>query len=50
MDPLLTRYVREPNGHTLAFYEKTGGYQALKKSLAMTPEAVVDAVKAVRGG
>jgi len=46
MDPLLTRYVREPNGHTLAFYEKIGGYQALKKSLAMTPEAVVDAVKA----
>jgi NADH-quinone oxidoreductase subunit F len=45
-DPILTRYVREPNGHTLAFYEKTGGYQALKKALAMTPDAVVDAVKA----
>jgi NADH-quinone oxidoreductase subunit F len=46
MDPVLTRYVREPNCHTLAFYEKTGGYQALKKALGMTPDAVVEAVKA----
>src|SRR6187455_2672422 len=46
MEPLLTKYIREPNCHTLAFYEKTGGYQALKKALGMTPEAVVDAVKA----
>ena len=46
IEPVLTRYIREPNGHTLAFYEKTGGYQALKKALAMTPDAVVDAVKA----
>jgi NADH-quinone oxidoreductase subunit F len=54
MDPILTKYVREPNCHTLAFYEKTGGYQALKKSLAMTPDAIIDAVKAAglrgRGG
>jgi NADH-quinone oxidoreductase subunit F len=46
MTPLLTKDIREPNGHTLAFYEKAGGYQALKKALGMTPEAVVDAVKA----
>ena len=46
MDPVLTRYIREPNSHTLAFYEKTGGYQALKKALGMTPDAVVEAVKA----
>jgi len=46
MEPVLTRYVREPNAHTLPFYEKTGGYQALKKALGMTPEAVIDAVKA----
>ena len=32
---LLTRYIREPNCHTLAFYEKTGGYQALKKAIGM---------------
>jgi sensor histidine kinase YesM len=29
MDPVLTRYIREPNAETLAFYEKTGGYQPL---------------------
>src|SRR5678816_2917834 len=46
MDPILTRYVREPNGHTLAFYEKTGGYQALKKAIGMAPESVIEAVKA----
>src|ERR671913_116113 len=46
MDPLLTRYVREPNAHTLDFYLDKGGYQALKKALAMPPEAVIEAVKA----
>jgi NADH-quinone oxidoreductase subunit F len=46
MEPLLTKYIREPNCHTLAFYEKTGGYQALKKSLGMEPDAVIAAVKA----
>jgi NADH-quinone oxidoreductase subunit F len=46
MDPVLTRYIREPNCHTLAFYEKTGGYQALKKAIGMAPDAVVEAVKA----
>jgi NADH-quinone oxidoreductase subunit F len=46
MDPVLTRYIREANCHTLAFYEKTGGYKALKKAIGMTPEAVVDQVKA----
>ena len=46
MEPLLTRYIREPNCHTLAFYEKTGGYQALKKSIGMAPDAVIEAVKA----
>ena len=43
--PLLTAHVREPNGYTLDFYTRHGGYQPLKKALAMTPEAVVDAVK-----
>src|SRR6187397_493283 len=46
MEPLLTRYIREPNCHTLAFYLKHEGYQALKKALGMTPEAVIDTVKA----
>jgi NADH:ubiquinone oxidoreductase subunit F (NADH-binding)/NADH:ubiquinone oxidoreductase subunit E len=30
---------------TLEFYKKNGGYQALKKALAMEPEAVVNEVK-----
>ena len=46
MDPLLTRYIGEPNGATLDFYVQHGGYEALKKALGMTPDAVVEAVKA----
>jgi len=46
MDPLLTRYVREPNSFTLDFYTQHGGYNALRKALGMTPEAVIDTVKA----
>jgi NADH-quinone oxidoreductase subunit F len=46
MEPLLTTYVREPNSFTLDFYvRRGGGYGALKKALAMTPDAVIDAVK-----
>src|SRR6187200_1436599 len=46
MEALLTKHVREPRGYTLDFYTKQGGYEALKKALAMTPEQVVEAVKA----
>ena len=46
MDPLLTARIGEPNGATLDFYVKHGGYEALKKALTMTPDAVIDAVKA----
>jgi NADH-quinone oxidoreductase subunit F len=46
MEPLLTTHVREPRGHTLDFYTSRGGYGALRKALQMTPEAVVDVVKA----
>lgn len=45
MEPLLTRYVREPNGYTLDFYVKHEGYAALRKALAMTPDAVIESVK-----
>lgn len=41
----LTRHVGEPNGYTLDAYTRTGGYGALKKALAMTPDQVVEAVK-----
>src|SRR4030095_15886402 len=46
MDPILIANIRQPNSFTLEFYLRHGGYQALKQALAMTPEAVVDAVKA----
>ncbi len=42
------------DGHTIEGYERTGGYQAIRKALTMTPPAVVDEVKAAsllgRGG
>jgi hypothetical protein len=34
MEALLTRHIREPNGYTLDFYTKQGGYQALKRRSA----------------
>ncbi|HET9368615.1 MAG TPA: NADH-quinone oxidoreductase subunit NuoF [Vicinamibacterales bacterium] len=46
MEPLLTRYVRERGGETFDFYVKQGGYQSLKKALDMTPDAIIEAVKA----
>ena len=33
MEPLLTKYVREPNSFTLDFYLQHEGYEALKKAL-----------------
>jgi len=44
-EPILTKYVKQAGAATLDFYTKTGGYDALKKALAMTPDAVVEAVK-----
>jgi NADH-quinone oxidoreductase subunit F len=44
MDPVLTRYVREPNAHTLDFYLQHGGYEALKKALTMQPNDIIDVV------
>src|SRR5690349_20635751 len=42
------------DGHTLARYEATGGYQALRKALTMSPGSVVEEVKSAsllgRGG
>src|SRR5712692_4257364 len=45
MEPILTRYVREPNGFTLDFYLQHGGYEGLKKALGLTPDQVIDIVK-----
>ncbi len=46
MEPLLTRYVREPNAFTLDFYLRHQGYDGLRHALAMTPDQVIDVVKA----
>jgi NADH-quinone oxidoreductase subunit F len=46
MEPLLTAGIREPNSFSLDTYVKRGGYGALKKALGMTPDAVIEAVKA----
>ena len=46
MDPIITKYVREPNSFTLDFYLQHGGYDALKKALTHTPDQIVDMVKA----
>src|SRR4026208_1481211 len=46
MEPLLTKYVREPNGFTLDFYLQREGYEGRKKALAQAPDQVVEIVKA----
>jgi len=46
MDPILTKYIREPNSFTLDFYTKHEGYQGLKKALGMQPNDVIETVKA----
>ncbi len=43
--PVLTTYVKEPNSYTLDFYLQHGGYQAMRKALATSPEAIIDVVK-----
>ncbi len=45
-DPILTKYVRQPNSHTLDFYRQHEGYDALKKALGQTPDSLIDLVKA----
>jgi hypothetical protein len=50
MEPLLTPFIREPHSYTLDFYMKQGGgYGALKKALAMTPDAVIGSTDVVMG-
>ncbi len=46
MEPVLIPHVREPNSFTLDSYLKHQGYEGLKKALTMTPEAIIDVVKA----
>jgi len=37
---IITSRANDPDGHSLDRYVATGGYESLKKALAMTPEAV----------
>ena len=46
MEPILTKYVREPNSYALDFFVKHQGYEGLKKALGMKPNEVIDLVKA----
>src|ERR671910_1308742 len=47
MDPILTRHVREQHAYTLdAYLNQQGGYEGLKKALTMTPDQVIETVKA----
>jgi NADH-quinone oxidoreductase subunit F len=54
LTPVLTAHWDEPDSFTLAGYQRSGGYQALRKALAMTPDDVIAAVKSAvlrgRGG
>ena len=46
-EPVLTKYAYTPGGNTLEHYvQHQQGYEGLKKALAMTPEQVIEVVKA----
>ena len=45
MDPILIPHVREPHSYTLEFYQRHEGYEALRKALTMTPDALIEEVK-----
>ncbi len=47
-EPVLLANIHKPDSHTRAVYEEAGGYQALRKALAMPPTEVVDVVKESR--
>lgn len=45
-EPVLLANVDKPNSHTLAVYEASGGYRALRRTLKeMSPQAVVEMVR-----
>jgi NADH-quinone oxidoreductase subunit F len=45
MEPVLTKYVNEPNSFTLDFYLQHGGYEGMRKTLSMTPDEIIDWTK-----
>jgi NADH-quinone oxidoreductase subunit F len=50
-EPLQLKRVGMNDGHTLGVYQKTGGYDSLKKALKMAPADIIEEVKksALRG-
>src|SRR5581483_12461592 len=44
-EPVLLARVGRPESASLETYQRDGGYQALKKALAMSPEDVINVVK-----
>ena len=44
--PIISKYFGDPEARTLKGWKKRGGYKALKKALDMSPEDVVETVKA----
>ena len=44
--PILSEYFGDPEARTLEGWQKRGGYEALKKALGMSPDAVTEEVKA----
>lgn len=44
--PVLTKHFGDPEARTLAGWKARGGYAALEKALAMTPDDVIEVVKA----
>jgi NADH-quinone oxidoreductase subunit F len=46
MEPVLTKYVREPNSFTIDFYLRHEGYEALRTALGKKPDEIIEMVKA----
>ena len=44
MPHLLFDRIDEPGLNTLPVYERRGGYDALRKALAMPPEAIIEEI------
>ena len=44
MNEILLKHRGIPDSHSMDVYERNGGYSALKKALAMSPEEVIDRV------
>lgn len=44
-EPVLLANIHKPDSHTRAVYEESGGYEALRKALTMSPLEVVEIVR-----